>query len=142
MNITRQEVEICIQKLSTRSFHHLPRDLQEQKNDLYRMFLEKSKSMSLQQHQMRACSSRNSDEYNFENNDRFIRIRITSYFNATTLFAFKSIKFEIFRFTHARENLSRQFSILIHFLISRFSKLSSTLFNSRTLSKAFCHLLN
>ena len=71
-----------------------------------------------------------------------IQIRITSYFNTTISFAFETIEFEIFKFIHVRENLSRQFSILIHFLISRFLKISSTLFNSRTLSKAFCHLLN
>ena len=48
--------------------------------------------------------------------------RITSYLNATISFAFKMIKFEIFKSTHARESLSRQFSISIH--VSRFSKIS------------------
>ena len=44
----------------------------------------------------------------------------------TVLSAFKAIEFEIFRSTHARENLSRHFSIPVHFSIhvSRFSKVS------------------
>ena len=62
---------------------------------------------------MRVCFSRNFDKYNFKNNDRFIQIRVTLYFNATILFVFETIEFEIFKFTHARENLSRQFSISI-----------------------------
>ena len=106
------------------------------------MFLEKSKSIDLQQHQLRSFSSRNFDKCNLESNDRFIQIRITSYLNATISFAFETIDFEIFKSTHARENLSRQFSILIHFLIFRFSTISSTLFNFRTLSRTFYHLLN
>ena len=122
----RQEVEICIQKLSTDSLHHLLSNLQSEShlivNDLHRMFLEKSKSMSLQQHQMRACSSRNFDKCSLKSSDRFIQTRVTSYLNATISFAFETIEFEIFKSTHARESLSRQFSILIH--VSRFSKIS------------------
>ena len=74
--LTYQEVEVCIQKLSTRSLHHLFSDLQLELhlivNDLHRMLLEKSKSMSLQQHQVRACSSRSSDQCSLESSDRFI----------------------------------------------------------------------
>ena len=92
------------------------------------MFIEKSNSINLQQHQLRSFSLRSSDKCSLESNCTFelIQIRITSYLNATISFAFETIEFEIFKFTHARENLSRQFSILIHFSISRFS----TLFNS------------
>ena len=119
-----------MQKLSIRSFHHLLSNLQSEShlivNDLHRMFFEKSKSMNLQQHQMRACFSCNSDKCNLQSNDYLIQTRVTSYLNVTILFAFETIEFEIFKSTHARENLSRQFAILIHFSIFRFS----TLFNS------------
>ena len=62
---------------------------------------------------MRVCFSRNFDKCNFKSNNRLIQIRITSYFNATILFVFETIEFEIFKSTHVRENLSRQFSISI-----------------------------
>ena len=53
-----------------------------------------------------------------------IQIRITSYLNTTISFAFETIKFEILKSTYARENLSRQFSILIHFsMISQSSSI-------------------
>ena len=41
-------------------------------------------------------------------------IHVTSYLNATISSVFETIEFEIFKFTHARENLSRKFSISIH----------------------------
>ena len=80
-------------------------------NDLIRMFVEKSNSFDLQRHQMRSFSFRDFDKCNFANKCDFIQSRITLYFNAMIIFAFKSIKFEAFESTHARENLSRQFSI-------------------------------
>ena len=105
-----------IQKLPTDSLHHLPPDLQSRPhltvNDIYRMFLEKPRPMSLQQHQMRACSSRSSDKCSPKSSDR-IQTHVTSYLNATASPAFETAKFEVFRPTHARGNLPRQFSISI-----------------------------
>ena len=75
---------------------------------------------------MRSFSSRSSDKCNLKSSDRFIQTRVTSYLNATISSAFETIEFEIFKSTHARENLSRQFSILIHFSISRFSMISQS----------------
>ena len=64
----RQEVEICIQKLSICSFHHLFSNFQSEfhliVNNLHRMFFEKSKSINLQQHQMRSFFSRSFDKCN------------------------------------------------------------------------------
>ena len=82
-------------------------------NDLYRMFVEKSNSFDLQSNQKKSLSSRNLDKCNSKNNCKFnfIQNRITSYFHATISSASKSIKFETFESTHARENVSRQFSI-------------------------------
>ena len=92
-------------------------------NDLYRMFVEKSSSFDLQRHQMCSFSSKISDKSNCD----LIQTRITSYFNATISFAFKSIKFEAFESTHVRENVSRQFaissSISSIFFFFRFSKI-------------------
>ena len=51
-----------------------------------------------------------------------IQIRITSYLNAAASPVFETAKFEVFRPTHARGNLPRQFSVLIH--VSRFSEVS------------------
>ena len=62
---------------------------------------------------MRACSSRSSDKCSLKSSDRLIQTRVTSYLNTTILFAFETIEFEIFKSTHARGNLSRQFSISI-----------------------------
>ena len=75
---------------------------------------------------MRSFSSRSSDKCNLKSSDRFIQTRVTSYLNATISFAFETIEFEIFKSTHARGNLPRQFSILIHFSISRFSMISQS----------------
>ena len=57
-----QEVEICIQKLSTDSLHHLFSDLQsefsaEQKNESYRMFVENSNTFDLQSRQIKSLFS-------------------------------------------------------------------------------------
>ena len=105
-------------------------------NDLFRMFVEKSNSFDLQRHQMRSSSSKILDKCNLKSNCDFIQFRITSYFNATILFAFKSFKFEAFESTHARENLSRQFSILLSIssistFSFRFSKISRSSFVCR-----------
>ena len=123
MDTTRQEAEACIQELPAGSLTppRTPRpDITE--DDLYRMFIEKPNSMGLQQHQMRACSPRSSGKCSLESSGRLIQNRITSYLNATTLPAFETAEFEVFRPTHARGNLPRQFSVLIH--VSRFSEVS------------------
>ena len=57
----------------------------------------------------------------FQKQWSFHTIHVTSYLNATIIFVFETIKFEIFKSTHARESFSRQFSISIH--DSRFSKI-------------------
>ena len=126
--LARQEAEACIQELPARSLHHLPPDLQSglhpTVDDLHRMFLEKPRLMGLQQHQMRACSPRSSGKCSPESSCTFglIQTRITSYLNATASPAFETAEFEVFRPTHARGNLPRQFSVLIH--VSRFSEVS------------------
>ena len=101
-------------------------------NDLFRMFVEKSNSFDLRRSQMRLFFSKIVDKCNFKSND-FIRICITLYFNATILFAFKSIKFETFASTHVRENVSRQFSRSISFI--SFSFRFSMIFRSISVCK-------
>ena len=100
-------------------------------NDLYRMFVEKSSSFDLQRHQMRSFSSKILDK----NNCDLIQTRITSYFNATISFAFKSIKSKAFESTHARENLSRQFSISLSISSISFSFRFSKIFRSTSVCK-------
>ena len=122
MNITRQEAEACIRNYRLAHSINYLRIFKETVNDLYRMFPEKPRSMSLQQHQLRSFSLRSSDECSLESSDRLIQTRITSYLNAATSPVFETVKFEVFRPTHARGNLPRQFSVLIH--VSRFSEVS------------------
>ena len=107
-------------------------------NDLHRMFFEKSKSMNLQQHQMRACFSRNFDKCNFENNNRFIQIRITSYFNANDFICFQNDRIRNFQIYTC---LRKFFAQILDF-DSRFSIFEnfSFNFNLQTLSKTFRHL--
>ena len=112
-------------------------------NDLYHMFVEKSNSFGLQSSQNKSLSSRSLGKCNSKSNCKFdfIQSRITSYFHAMILFAFKSIKFEAFESTHARENLSRQFSIF-HSISSisfsfRFSRISRSPFVCRHCQERF-----
>ena len=100
-------------------------------NDLIRMFVEKSNSFDLQQHQIRSLFSRDFDKCNFANKCDFIQNRITSYFHATISSVSKSIKFETFESTHVRENVSRQFSI------SRWFSISFIFFSFRFVSMRF-----
>ena len=145
---TCQEIEICIQKLSTDLFHHLFSKLQSKShlivNDLYRMFFEKSKSMSLQQHQLRSCSSRNSKNaisktvisnlISYKFTLRHISTRRSHLFS-------KRSNSKSSKSTHARENLSRKFSISIH--VSRFSKISHFISICKRCQKHFViYLLN
>ena len=144
---TSKSRSLLMQEMSTRSLHHLLRDFQSESHltvdDLHRMFLGKSRPIGLQQHQLRPFSSRNSGKCSLESSctPGPIQIRITSYLNATASPAFEMAKFEIFRPTHARGNLPRQFSILVHFF-SRFSEASPTLSSPWASSRAFCHLLD
>ena len=91
-------------------------------NDLFRMFVEKSNSFDLQQHQTRSFFSRDFDKCNFKNNCKFdfIQTRITSYFNAMILSVFKSIKFETFASTHDSIKQSIRTSSFLFRSISRF----------------------
>ena len=97
-------------------------------NDLFRMFVEKSKSFDLQSRQNKSSFLQKFDKCNSRNFE-LIQNRISSYFNAMISFAFKSIKFETFESTHVNENVSRQFAISLSILsistsFFRFSKIS------------------
>ena len=104
-------------------------------NDLFRMFVEKSNSFDLQSSQKKSLFSRNLDKCSFKNNCKFdfIQIRITSYFNAMILFAFKLIKFETFASTHDSIKQSIRTSFFLFRFIFRFASMRfffSTLFRS------------
>ena len=130
MNITCQEVEICIQKLSTRSFYHLLSDFQsefsaEQKNDSYRMFAKNSNSFDLQSRQIKSLSSHIFDTCNLKYVFTILKSHTNSHYvisQCDDFIWFKTIEFEIFKFTHVRESLSRSLSISIH--VFRLSKIS------------------
>ena len=100
-------------------------------NDLYHMFVEKSSSFDLQRHQMRSFFSKIHDKCNLKSNCDFIQSRITLYFHAIILFAFKSIKFEAFASAHVsmkhstRTSSSRisRFSFSMRLSFSTFSRL-------------------
>ena len=70
-----QEAEACIQELPAGLLHHLPPDLQSGPHltvdDLHRMFLEKPRSMGLQQHQLRSFSLRSFGKCSPESNCTF-----------------------------------------------------------------------
>ena len=100
-------------------------------NDLYRMFVEKSSSFDLQSSQNKSLFSRSLEKCNIRSND-FIQTRITSYFNATISFAFKTIKFEAFSAVHASIKQSIRISFSRTF---RFS--SSMRFSFSTFSRSF-----
>ena len=110
-------------------------------NDLYHMFVEKSNSFDLQRHRIRSFFSRDFDKCNFVNKCNFIQNRITSYFHAMILFVSKSIKFEIFKSTHIREIVSRQFSISQHSIsfifFFRFSRIFRLFFVCKHCQKRF-----
>ena len=132
-----------IQALPIGSLHHLFSDFQSEShlivNDLHRMFLEKSKSIDLQQHQMRSFFSRNFDKC-----------------NPIALFVLTSYKFALRHISMRRSHLipkrsNSKFSDL-HMLAkvfrvnsrfdSRFSILGNFSFNSnlQALSRTFRHL--
>ena len=142
-----KNANVVCSSTSSRIFSPKHQDIQKTYlivNDLFCMFVEKSSSFDLQRHQMRSFSLRDSGKCNSENNCKsdFIQSRITSYFHAMITFAFKSVKVEAFESTHARENVSRQFSIFSRSISSisfsfRFSKISRSSFVCRHCQERF-----
>ena len=102
-------------------------------NDLFHMFAEKPNSFDLQPNQNKSLFFRNFDKCNFVNKCDLIQRRITSYFNAIILSAFKSIKFEAFSAMHAS---IKQSSRISSSRIFRFSFSSMRIFFS-TFSRSF-----
>ena len=123
MNITRQKVEICwCRKCRLVHFINYFQIFNLIVNDLHRMFFEKSRSMSLQQHELRSFSSRSYDKCNLKNNDRLIQFTLRHISMRRSYLLSKRSNSKSSEFTHARENLPRQFSIPMH--VFRFSKIS------------------
>ena len=108
-----------MQELSTRSLHHSSDQQSESHlivDDLHHMFVENLNSFDLQSRQNKSLSSHSFDKCSLNAVLAvliLVQIRITSYLNATISSVCKTTEFEIFRSTHVRENLSRQFSISI-----------------------------
>ena len=142
----RQEVEVCIQTLSTRSFHHLSSDLQSEShrivNDLFRMFAENSNLFDLQSRQIKSLSSHIFDTCNLKYVFTILRSHTNSHYvisQCDDLICFSKrsnsrssnlhMLAKIFR-VNSRSRFSRH-------LLSRFSKIS----HLKTLLRAFCHLL-
>ena len=122
-----KNANIVCSSISSRTSSSKHQDIRIQKfylivNDLFRMFVEKSKSFDLQRHQMRSSFSRDFDKCNSKNNckSNFIQNRITLYFHAIILSVFKSIKFEIFSTTHVSMKQSIRTSFFMFRFISRF----------------------
>ena len=132
-----------IQALSTDSLHHLFPNFQSGShlivNDLHRMFFEKSKSIDLQQHQMRSFFSRNSDKCN-----SIVLFVLISY-----KFALRHISMRRLHLISKRPNsrssnlhmLAKIFRVNFRF-DSRFSIFGSFSFNFnlQALSRTFRHL--
>ena len=95
-----QEVEVWCRKCRLAHFIIYSQIFNLINDDLHRMFFEKSKSMSLQQHQVRSFSSRSFDKCNFENNDRLIQFRITSCLNANDFICFQNDRIRDFQNLH------------------------------------------
>ena len=90
MNISIKSRNLLMQKMSTFARFIYFQIFNLINDDLHRMFSEKSKSMSLQQHQVRSFSSRSSDKCNLKSNDRLIQFRITSCLNANDFICFQN----------------------------------------------------
>ena len=139
-----QKVEICIQKLSIDLFHHLFSNFQSEfhliVNDLHRMFFEKSKSMNLQQHQLRSFFLRNFDKCNFENICTFWFHTNSHYvmFQCDDYICFRNDQIRNFQiYTCSRKLFASIFDFDSRFSI--FENFSFN-FNLQTLSKIFRHL--
>ena len=108
-------------------------------NDLFHMFVEKSSSFDLQSSQNKSLFFRNFDKCNFVNKCDFIQSRITSYFHAIILFAFKSIKFETFASIHVsmKHSTRTSFSRIFRFSFSSMRFFLSKVSRSFSVCKHF-----
>ena len=94
-------------------------------DDLHRMFVGNLNPFGLQSRQNKPLSPHSFGKCSPDAVPAvliLIQMRITSYLNAAASPVCKTAEFEVFRPTHARGNLPRQFSVLIH--VSRFSEVS------------------
>ena len=136
-----KNARIACSSISSRTFLSKHQDIQKLYlivNDLFRMFVEKSKSFDLQSNQKKSLSSRSFDKCSFKNKCDLIQTRITSYFNAMTLSAFKSIKFEAFSAAYVSIKQSTRTSSFLFRSTSRFSSMRShfsTFFNSTSVCR-------